>query len=237
MSYDYAGFQQALALEMIIPNADVNNADFQAILPTIIDEAEQRCYRDCDFLSQIIRNSSGTLTANSRTFNFPLTYVVPESINVFWPVGTQTNRKQLVPVTREFLDAIWGNETAPTTPSIPDYYAMITDQQIIVGPPPDAAYTMEVIGTVRPTPLSASNPTTWLTLNVPDLFFNASMVFGVGYLKDYGAATDDPNAAGSWETLYQKTLMSANTEENRRKYASQAWTPKQISPFATPPRA
>jgi hypothetical protein len=27
-------------------------------------------------------------------------------------------------------------------------------------PPPDAAYTMEVIGTIRPTPLSATNTTT-----------------------------------------------------------------------------
>lgn len=233
MSLTYSQYVAILANTLVIPP---DNAEFLTELPSIIDDAEQRLYRELDLLATVVRDQSGILTPNSRNFTFPQHFIVSESINVYYPAGTTTNRKQLVPVTREYMDAIWGNEAAPGAQSIPDYYAMITDQTIIVGPAPDAGYTLEVIGTIRPVPLSASNPTTYLSLYLPDLFLAASMVFGVGYLKDYGAATDDPNAAGSWETHYKNLFASANIEENRKKYASQAWTPKQPAPLATPAR-
>ena len=222
---------------LAIPVTDPN---YQTVIPNIIDDAEQRLYRELDILNTVVRDTGGNLTANSRNFTLPQTsgrFVVTESMNVFTPVGTTTTRNQLIPVSREWMDAIWGNEASASTPSVPQYYAMITDQQIIVGPSPDATYTMEVVGTIRPTPLSATNTTTYLTLYLPDLFFTASLVFAYGYMKDYGATTDDPNAPGSWEMHYGKLFPSANTEEQRKRYASQAWTPKQPAPLATPPRA
>ena len=233
MSYNYASYVTSLANLLVVPPADPN---YQIVLPNIIDDAEQRVYRDLDLLSTIVRDSTGALTANSRNFTFPQHFVVSESINVYTPVSTTTSRNQLVPVTREFLDAMWPNEAAATVPSVPQYYAMITDQTIIVGPSPDAAYTMEVVGTVRPTPLSATNTTTYLTLYLPDLFMAASLVFAAGYLQNYGAMVDNPQQAMSWETHYKALFESANVEENRKKYASAAWTPKSPAPLATPPR-
>jgi hypothetical protein len=236
VSYTYASTISSAANMLVI---DATNPEYLAMIPNAIDDAEQRLYRELDLISTVVRDTGGTLTANSRNFTLPQTsgrFVVTESMSVFTPVSTTTSRRQLTPVTREFLDAIWGDEMAAATPSIPEYYAMITDQQIIVGPSPDAAYTMEVTGTIRPTPLSATNTTTLLTLYLPDLWLTAFLIFGAGYLKDYGAATDDPNAAGSWEAHYQRLLPSANTEEMRKRYASQAWTSKQTNPIATPQR-
>jgi hypothetical protein len=206
-------------------------------LPIIIDTAEQRCYRELQLLDTIVRDQTSTLTANSRNFTFPQHFVVSESINVFTPVNTTTTRLQLIPTTREFLDAVYGNEAAVNSPSIPHYYAMITDQSIIVGPPPDAAYTLEVVGTVRPTPLSSTNTTTYLTQFLPDLFFAASMSFGAGYLQNYGAQTDNPQMATSWEGTFTALLGSANKEEEMKRYASQAWSAKPPASLATPPRA
>lgn len=234
MTLTYNSLVTSLANMLVIPPTDAN---YLAMLPNAIDDAEQRIYRELDLLSTIVRDSTGNLTANSRNFTFPQHFVVSESLNVYTPQGTTTNRYQLVPTTREFLDAIWPNETAPSTPSVPQYYAMITDQTIIVGPPPDAAYTMEVIGTIRPAPLSATNTTTYLTLYLPDLFLAEALIFGYGYLKDFGAATDDPQSSTGWSAHYQALWQSANTEENRKKYAAQAWTSKQPTPLATPPRA
>ena len=236
MALTYATLVTSLANMMPVPVTDPN---YQLVLPNVIDDAEQRVYRDLDLLSTIVRDSSGTLTANSRNFTFPQHFVVSESINVFTPAAVNTSRNQLYPVSREFLDAVYPDETAGGCcgPAVPQYYAMITDQTIIVGPPPDAAYSMEVVGTIRPAPLSATNTTTYLTLYLPDLFFDAALVFAYGYMKDFGASTDDPQAPASWEAHYQKALSSANVEENRKKYASQAWTPKQPTPYATPPRA
>ncbi len=237
MSYTYSQYVTDLATLLVVPE---NDAGFVNDLPYIIDDAEQRIYRELDILNTVVRDTGGNLTANSRTFTLPQTngrFVVTESMNVFTPVGTFTNRNQLIPVSREFLDAVWGNEAAAASPSVPAYYAMITDQVVIVGPPPDAAYTMEVVGTIRPTPLSAVNTTTYLSLYLPDLFMAASMVRGSAFQKNWGAATDDPKMAMTWEEHYQKLVASANIEEQRKRYASQAWTSKQPAPVATPPRA
>lgn len=237
MSYTYATTISSLANMLVI---DPTNAQYLSMIPNAIDDAEQRIYRELDFLSTVIRDTGGNLTANSRNFTLPQTsgrFVVTNNLNVFTPVGTQQTRQQLVPVTRDFLDAIWGNEASASSPSIPEYYAMITDQQVIVGPSPDAAYTMEVIGTIRPTPLSATNTTTYLTLYLPDLWFAEMLIFGYGYMKDFGATVDDPQAAPNWSAHYKALWESANTEENRKKYASQGWTSMQPAPYATPPRA
>lgn len=236
MSYTYAQYVANLANALVIPPTDAN---FLAFIPTIIDDGEQRLYRELDLLSTIVRDQSGALTANSRNFTLPQSqgrFVVTESMSVFSPVSSTITRKQLTPVTREFLDSVWGDNAAQSSPSLPDYYAMITDQTIIVGPPPDANYTMEVTGTIRPTPLSVSNPTTYLTLYLPDLFFAESMIIGYAYLKDFGAMADDPQGGTTWNSHYKDLWTSANTEEQRKRYASQAWSPKQPAPIATPPR-
>lgn len=234
MSYNYTQYVTTLANTLVVPSDMV---EFQTELPRIIDDAEQRCYRDLDLLSTIVRDQTGTFTANSRNFTFPQHFVVCESLNYFTPAGATTSRYQLVPTTREFIDNVWPDETAPSASSAPMYYAMITDQTIIVGPPPGAGYTVEVVGTVRPPPLSSTNTTTYLTTYLPDLFFAASLVFGAGYLQNYGAMVDNPQQAVSWESHYQALLSSANIEENRKKYAAQVWSPKQPAPLASPPRA
>lgn len=234
MSYNYTQYVQTLANTLVVTST---NANYQLELPIIIDIAEQRCYRELQLLDTIVRDNSGTLTANSRNFTFPQHFVVSESMNVFTPVSTTTNRIQLVPASREFIDHVYGNEASVTTPSIPIYYAMITDQQIIVGPPPDVAYTMEVIGTIRPTPLSSTNPTTYLTQYLPDLFFAASMSIAAGYLQNFGAQSDNPQMATSWEGTFTALLGSANKEEEQKRYAAQAWSSKPPAVLATPPRA
>jgi hypothetical protein len=235
----YTQFVSDLANMLVVPITDVN---YQQVLPRVIDDAEQRIYRELDLLNTIIRNPTGALTPNSRDFTFPQFIVVSESINVMTNLNTTpaSGRRALVPTAREFIDWVYPDEAACgcCDGSIPQYYAMITDQTIIVGPPPDQPYPLEVIGTIRPTPLSATNPTTYLTLYLPDLFFCEALIFGYGYLKDYGAATDDPRSSASWSQHYQDLWQSASVEEARKKYSSQAWTPKQPQPqqISTPPR-
>ena len=234
MSYNYTQYVTFLSNTLVVPSSDAN---FQSELPIIIDIAEQECYRELQLLDTIVRDSSATLTANSRNFTFPQHFVVSESINVFTPVIANTTRTQMIPTTREFIDAVYGNEASATSPSVPHYYAMITDQTIIVGPPPDAAYTLEVIGTIRPAPLSSTNTATYLTQYLPDLFFAASMVVGAGYLNNFGAGSDNPQLAVSWKGVFDALLASANKEEEQKRYAAQAWSSKPPTSLATPPRA
>lgn len=206
---------------------DQTDADFTTLVPAAIDFAEQRIYREMNLLDTVIRDSSATLTANVRTFNLPTDmgrFVAINGINVISP-STQTTpdlgtRNQLTLASRDSIDAIWPSSAGATVPS---YYAMITDQQIVVGPAPDAAYTVEVIGTIRPAPLSASNPTTYLTLYLPDLFLAAGAVFVSGFIQN--GASGPPAAAMTpgLEAEYTKLIGSANIEEERKRFGSGAW--------------
>jgi len=238
MAYTYSSWQNALSILMVQATSDSN---FQGILPSIIDYAEQRIYRELDLLSTVVRDTTGSLTANSRDFVLPVgsqgKFVVTNGINVFTPVGTTTKRNPMVPTSRDFIDLAWPSAQSVSTTDIPSYFAMIDDQHIIVGKPPGANFTVEVIGTIRPTPLSGTNPSTFLTQYLPDLWMAATMIFASGYQKNFGSQADQPQMAQSWESQYQLLKSSADLENMRKKWQATNWTSQNNSPFATPPRS
>ena len=233
---DYSTYVNQLSTFLEIDSTDVN---FQAALANIIDDSEQRIYRELDLLDTVVRDSSAALISGNRSFTLPSTlgrFVVTEEINVITPAGTTPDngtRNSLVPSSREMLDMLYPSVTGAT---VPTYWAPITSQQIIVGPWPDAAYQVEVVGTIRPTSLSSTNSTTLLTQFFPDLFFAGSLVMAQGYMKNFGAMSDDPKAAMSWQSHYDQLIQSAQVEQQRKRLASQGWSPKQPAPIATPPR-
>jgi hypothetical protein len=135
--------------------------------------------------------------------------------------GSEPQRQQLQPIAKSFLDAVYGSIL---NPGLPQYFSMVTQDQIVVGPYPDSGYKMEVIGTFQPLALSDTNPNTILTLLVPDLFIAGSMVFFSGYMRDFGSQADNPQQAQSWENQYQVLFKSAMLLELRKKFAGPGWT-------------
>ena len=85
-------------------------------------------------------------------------------------------------------------------------------------PSPGAAFNVEVTGTIRPTPLSATNTSTFLTTYLPDLFVAASMVYAGNNMRDFGIEGGNAALAQSWEQQYQALFASANAEETRKRY-------------------
>ena len=92
--------------------------------------------------------------------------------------------------------------------------------------------TAEFIGTQRPDPLSTDNPNTFISDNLPNIFVAASMIFGAGYLQNFGQASDNPQLAQSWEGQYQNLKAGVSIEELRRKAQSVQWTPYMPTPVA-----
>lgn len=233
MSYDYTTYVSQLSTLLVVQSTNTN---FQTMIPGIIDYAEQRIYRELDLLSTVVRDQSATLTANSRNFTLPQgqgRFVVVNAINLM-SGGERVGA--LRPVSLEYLDICYPTSTATSTSARPEYFAMVTDQNVVVAPSPGTAFTVEVVGTIRPVPLSSTNVTTYLSLYLPDLFMAASMIFGAGYQRNFGSQADDPKMSSSWEAQYQNLLASANIEENRKKWQSVSWTSKSPSPIAIPQR-
>lgn len=241
MSYNYATFVAQLALEAQFNPTDPN---FLANLPSCIDYATNRITRELNLLSTITSNSTLTTTVGSRVVNLSAlnpVFNTLQDINVITPAGTTNpdlgGRTTLTIQSRAFMNAVYG--TAPAaggTAATPQYFAMVTDQIIQVAPYPDAAYTLEIIGTVRPTPLSPTNATNWIGTYLPDLFLAAAMIQMSGFMRSFGAQADDPKLAQSWETQYVTLRDSAATEDSMRKYFATGWTaqlPNQFNPART----
>lgn len=215
-------------------------ANFQTFLPGAIDYAEQRLYRELDLLGTIEVDTSTTFSSGVRSLTLPSSsnpYLVVDSINAIYPAGTTVANGTRYPLTLVSPDYIYSvYPSASVVTGVPEFWARLSADEILVGPAPEGAYVAEITGTKRPAPLSATNTETILTLYFPDLFMAASMIFGTGYQRNFGAQSDDPRASQSWQAQYDSLIKSAMVEEVRKKFAGAAWTSQSPSPVAQPPR-
>jgi len=240
----YATYKTQIAEMAVVAENDVS---FLAILPSMIDYATLRINRDLDLLitSASLIGESYKLTAGSRNLSFNQNlpdgsyFVVSEQINLITPAGqsslTNSTRVPLLPATKEFLDAVFGSSLAANR-NQPKYFAPFNDTLFLVGPVPDVDYYVEVVGTVRPAPLSAEVPVTFISQYLPDLLIMASMIYISAYQRNFGRQSDDPQMAQSYESQYGMLLKSAMVEEARKKYEGAAWSSQAPAPVASPTR-
>ena len=239
MSYTYATFTTTIANLLAESETDAN---FVQILPSIIDYAEQRIYRELDMLVEDVADSSASTTAGVRDFTLPTAlgkFQIVKDINIITPASTAPGsgtRNALTPVSRSVLDWSWPSSTGTGVPQQFAYYSqsiLAGQPNIIFGPWPDATYRVEVIGKIIPIPLSAGNTTTFLTLYLADLFMAASMIFAQGaFQKNFGATADDPAQAVGWEKIYTELRDSAGSWEARKRFAGASWTASPVEPTA-----
>lgn len=246
LSYDgsVAGTNSYVAQIANMAVVDPTNTEFLISLPQAITYAENRIYRDVDFLVTSV-SQTFTLTAGSRQLSlgsnvFP--FVVTEQINVITPVGqtdpnaSSATRNPCLPVTKEFLDAVYGS-SAPANRGVPAFFAPFNDNLFYFGPAPDAAYTVEIVGTQRPASMSVTNQTTFISLYLPDLLIMASMIYIAAYQRNFSSASgNDPQMPVTYETQYQTLLKGALVEEARKKFESAGWTSLSPAVVATPTR-
>lgn len=215
---DYTSFKTSLAGLMVYVESD---ADFVAMLPDAISSAELRIYRDLNLIDTTQRDTTLSCTAGSRYVDMTSLadrMVVLEAVNIITPSGVSSPetglRNPLVRSSRELIDFTYnGAESA----SVPQFYSLIDSQTIVLGPWPDQPYPVEVVGTFRPTPLSASNTETLLTKYFPDLFLIAAMIYAAGWMRNYGQGSDDPQMSQSWQAQYDTKIKSAGVEEARKR--------------------
>lgn len=236
MSYTYAQWLTTVANLLVVDETD---ADFLQYAPRAIEYAEQRMYRELDLLYTFVASDAGSTVAGTRTFTLPADTIVVNSINIVTPAATAPDsgvRNQLVPVTREYLDAVYGSNASGLR-GLPINFAMLTNTTIALGPWPDAAYHVEVSRTFRPTALSAANTTTILTLYAPDAFLSATMInLQVGFQRDGTAQADAPGDTTNWAATYKEQMASLVVEDFRMKFASVSWSSKSTSPAANTQR-
>ena len=241
----YNSYVQQIATMAVVSETD---PEFVKIIPSMIDYAELRIYRDLDLASTSFSYSGPglELQTGSRKLIIPVplpdgsgSFIVSEQVNLITPAGeTDPNgpvaeRVPLLPTTKEYLDAVYGSNAYRAQPK---FYAPLSQNEFYVGPVPAENYRVEVVGTFRPTSMSATNQTTYISEFLPDLLIMASMIYISAYQRNFGRQSDDPQMAQSYETQYQTLLRSAAVEEARKKYEGPGWSSQSPSPVATPTR-
>lgn len=226
--------QQIAALAVVEPT----DANYLIILPQAITYAENRMCRDLDFLSTVTTNTSYSTTSGVPTVAISVSdFVTLQQINVITPAGTAVpnsgTRNPLLPTTKEFLNLVYPSGSSA---AVPQYFGMVDQSKVTLGPWPDAVYLLELVGTYRPDSISATNKTTFISLYLPDLFIMASMVYISGYQRNFGRANDDPQMAVTYESQYKGLLQGAMVEEARKKFQSSAWASMSPAVVASPSR-
>lgn len=233
----YSTYVEQIATMAVVQTNDPN---YLTIIPSMIDYAELRMQRDLDFLSTQISNSSFAFTSGNNTLTIPTSSFV--SLQTFEVTDGSGYSTPLLPIGKEYIQNVYGSGS---TTGLPKYFAVYggdaattgrTSQNIIVGPTPNATYSILLTGTVRSTPLSAVNPTTFISIYLPDVFIMASMIYISAYQRNFGRQSDDPQMSQSYESQYQALKASALVEENRKKFEAAAWTAYSPSPVASPTR-
>jgi len=237
MSLNYTTWLTEIAL---LSQFNADDPNFLSNLPSCSDYATDRITRELDLLNTNTSTSTPTVTVGTRIVNLsslnPVFNVIRD-VYIITPSGTTNpdlgSRNPMVISSRAFMDWTFGSATIT---GIPQYWRPVTDQIIEIAPYPDHAYNIEVIGTVRPSPLSGTIATNWISTYLPDLLVTASMIQMSGFMKNFGQQADDPKMAQSWEQQYVTLRDSAAVEDAMRRYYATGWSsqlPSQFTPART----
>jgi|TARA_B110000261_G_scaffold152713_1_gene182594 hypothetical protein len=150
------------------------------ILNGIIENVEFKILRDVDSDNNR-RYATANLITSDRFINRPAGLLVVRSAQIVDSNGSSE------PENREFLqfrDTSFMSEFNPTgATGVPKYYSMWDEEKIVVAPTPDATYEIQLNYILKDPGLSATNTTTYLSLNFPDGLLYACLAEAYGFLK------------------------------------------------------
>ncbi len=245
---DYDTIVETLQNLCEVPLNQTDN-NFMLILPRAFEYADNRIYRELDFLATTVSTVGTAFTIGDGRLAVPAQLIDVMYMNVVTPASTSGDagtRSPMERVSPEFMDLTWPTASATSgSPSLPSKFSMygLTSGyssagafSIRVSPAPSTAYVAEFIGPVRPDVLSKTNPNTILTTRYPDIYIACCMIYLAGYQRDFGAQAEDPAKAMSWERTYTSLREGVIAEVERQKSQSSGWSTHTPSVLANQPR-
>lgn len=176
-----------------------DDAEFVGSIDDIINLGEMRLWRDLD-LSIFTSEDTAATAASTETLTKPTT----DTELVTWQSLWYDNAGERTFLQLRSVDFVRDYQT-PGATAAPLYYAELSETDWALAPIPDGIYTVNTRGTTRPTRLSATQTTTWLSLHQDDLLFKACLAEAESFLK-----ADD--RAPKWMEEYVGALPLAKRE-------------------------
>jgi hypothetical protein len=177
-------------------------ADFVANIPVFVQQAEQRIYNSVQFPS-IRKNVTGVVSTTSTYLSAPDDYLATYSLAV---IDADGNYEYLLNKDVNFIRQAYPKATDT---GLPRYYALFgptvsgstitTELTFILGPKPDANYTVELHYYYYPQSITLTPFTSWLGENFDTVLLYASLVEAYTYMK----------GEQDMMTLYNQKFMEA----------------------------
>lgn len=144
-------------------------------MDVIIQQAEQRIYYDVQ-IPVLKKNVTGNLSSGNRYLSTPADYLATYSI----AVNNNGTYEYLLPKEVAFL-----REAYPDTTStgVPRYYAIFDNDTLLIGPPPNANYEVELHYFYEPPSIVTATTGTWLSENAENALLYSCLVEAYTYLK------------------------------------------------------
>jgi len=212
MNYAQLSAQIQAYLENTFPDTltwDGQTVTSKDQIDTFIKQAEQRIFNTVQFPS-IRKNVTGTLTINNKYLSSPSDFLSVYSMAVIDATGRY---EYLLNKDVNFIRQAYPN---PTSTGIPKYYALfgptttntnppvITNElSFMVGPTPDAAYSVELHYFYYPTSIVEAG-TTWLGDNFDSVLLYGALVEAAIFMK-----IDAQTEGLVFDTKYKEALALA----------------------------
>lgn len=207
-----------------------------AIVDSMIRDAELRIFREVDadyareYATANVNINSPYLDLPNATSSSGLTStrraIIVRSFLVFDSNTSPVTKEYVEPKDTSFIFEF--NSTGAT--GVPKYYAMWKETTLLMAPTPDLQYQVQLSYVYTPDHLSATNTTTYLSENAPELLFYATLVEAYGFLKGpmdmYKLYSDKYNVAMQGFALEQVG--------RRRRDEYQDGTPRIVVPAPSP---
>ena len=175
---------------------------FVSNLPTFIVQAEDRIIKSVE-LPNFRKNVTGTFTASNQYLATPSDYLYPYSLAV---LDSDSNYSYLLNTDVSFM-----REAYPlaSTTGTPKHYAQFDDNTFIVGPTPNSNFTTELHYFYVPQSITvASDGTTWLGTNAPEVLLYASLLEAYTFMKG------EPDLMMNYEKRFQEALQRLTLESD-----------------------
>jgi hypothetical protein len=174
--------QLVAAIEAYAENYDSAVGGFVENIPVFVKQAEQRIYNTVQ-LPSLRKNVTGTLTSGNKYLSAPNDYLATYSIAV---INTDGSYSYLLNKDVNFIREAY---PIPTDTGTPSYYALFgpqytlpTELSFIVGPTPNADYSVELHYFYYPESIVTAG-TTWLGDNFDSVLLYGSLMEADTYMK------------------------------------------------------
>lgn len=186
----------------IISYTENPSSDFVAEIPTFVQQAEQRIYNSVQFPS-LRKNVTGSTTGSNKYLACPLDFLAVYSMAVVDGTGAY---EYLLNKDVNFIRQAY---PSPADTGVPRYYALFGPQSndpneltFILGPTPDATYTVELHYFFYPESIVTAG-STWLGDNFDSVLLYGALIEAYTYMKG------EPDMLQLYNTKYMEALALA----------------------------